>query len=58
MCARQVQEMPTGLTMSVETAAKIAKIAVFFGFYHLLVVTAIAFRAGKRGPDNMLRQGV
>lgn len=41
--------------MSVETAAKIA---VFFGFYHLLVMTAIAFRAGERGPNNVLRQGV
>jgi hypothetical protein len=47
--------MPTGLTMSVETAAKIA---AFFGFYHLLVVTAITFRAGKRGPKNMLGQGL
>ena len=41
--------------MFVETAAKIA---VFFGFYHLLVATTIAFRAGNRGPDNMLQQVV
>jgi len=47
--------MPTGLTMSAETAAKIA---VFFGFYHLLFVAAIAFRAGKGGPKAMLRQGL